>query len=153
MFSEPNLYIQITAGAGQHPTTMNSGSQQQQQQQHEYCNTKQENQNYSNLPSIKLPSSNQQFNNDVKEHDEPTTPMSSDHKIPIPKCPPAPRKPRSSNKRKTASVRRISVDLMVVLDAMFVQPEVVDDPGIVAGDFDGGERVKKVKKAANVTIG
>ncbi|KAK1412816.1 hypothetical protein QVD17_34339 [Tagetes erecta] len=106
----------------------------------------------STLTSIKLPSSDQQFNNDVD--DQPTTPTSSDHKIPVPKCPPAPRKPRpvpTSNKRKTPSFRRVSVDLMVIFNAMFVSPEIVADDGIVAGDLDAGERALKVKKVNNVS--
>ncbi|MFS7965058.1 putative cyclin-dependent protein kinase inhibitor SMR [Helianthus anomalus] len=105
--------------------------------------------------SIQLPSSNQEINTG----DEPTTPTSQDHKIPAPAtCPPAPRKPRLipvGNKRKTPNVSRISVDLMVIFDAMFVPPVGVAGNGVLAGDDGAGERVKKVKKVkkADVTIG
>ncbi|PWA82892.1 cyclin-dependent protein kinase inhibitor SMR3 [Artemisia annua] len=84
---------------------------------------------------------------EVNEDDEPTTPKSSDQKIPIiTTCPPAPRKPRSvpmNNKRKTPSFSRISVDLMVMFNAAMCDP--------VEEDIDSSERVKKVKKMDVIT--
>ncbi|KAD6119826.1 hypothetical protein R6Q59_025835 [Mikania micrantha] len=120
----------------------------------EFRHQKQEDEVNSSL-SIKLPSV-REFNNGVEEDDEPTTPTSSDQKIPVPiTCPPAPRKPRSvpmSKKRRTPSVRRISVDLMLKFNAIFVPQAVIVVPDILAGDLDAGDGFKKVKKA-NVTIG
>ncbi|KAI3760480.1 hypothetical protein L1987_50875 [Smallanthus sonchifolius] len=131
---------------------MNSGTNECNSSDPQFQHKKQEDEKISVL-SIELPSSVQEFNN---SGDEPTTPTSSDQKIPVPAtCPPAPRKPRSvprSNKRKTPNVQRISVDLMVVFNAMLVPPAVVAVPDILAGDLGAGDRAKKVKKA-NVTIG
>ncbi|KAL8232728.1 hypothetical protein R6Q57_002506 [Mikania cordata] len=116
---------------------------------------KQEDENNSVL-TIKLPSPMEEFNNGVDEDDEPTTPTSSDQKIPATtSCPPAPRKPKSlpmGNKRKSRDFQRISVDLMVMINAMLVQPAVITSVDILAGrDLGAGERAKKVKKA-NVTF-
>ncbi|KAI3750052.1 hypothetical protein L2E82_20676 [Cichorium intybus] len=106
--------------------------------------------------TIKLPSSVQELNNGgegFEEEEEPRTPTSSDQKIPATTtCPPAPRKPKTvpmGNKRKSRSFQRISVDLMVIMNAMF---DPVTVPDFLAGDLDAGDHSKKVKKA-NVTTG
>ncbi|XP_024982144.1 cyclin-dependent protein kinase inhibitor SMR3-like [Cynara cardunculus var. scolymus] len=113
--------------------------------------------------TIKVPSSLQDHNNGdegFQEDDEPRTPTSSDQKIPVvTTCPPAPRKPKTvarvNNKRKTPSFQRISVDLMVMITAMF-SPEAgaaapVPDH-FLAGDLAAGDHEKKIKKA-NVSTG
>ncbi|KAI3819662.1 hypothetical protein L1987_13507 [Smallanthus sonchifolius] len=104
---------------------------------------------------IALPSPAKEFNNGVEEEDEPTIPTPSDQKIPVTTaCPPAPRKPKSlpmGNKRKAPNFQRISVELMVMINAIFVPPAVITAPDILAGrDLGAGERAKKLKKA-NVT--
>ncbi|KAD4584579.1 hypothetical protein E3N88_22180 [Mikania micrantha] len=119
----------------------------------QFQHQKQEDENNSAL-TIKLPSPIEEFNNGVDEDDEPTTPTSSDQKIPVTtSCPPAPRKPKSlpmGNKRKSRDFQRISVDLMVMINAMLVQPAVITGVDILAGrDLGAGERAKKVKKANN----
>ncbi|GKA35846.1 cyclin-dependent protein kinase inhibitor SMR3-like protein [Tanacetum coccineum] len=109
----------------------------------EQTNQHQENQHNEKISSLTIELSSNI--NDVNEDDEPTTPTSSDQKIPIiTTCPPAPRKSRSvpmNNKRKTPSFTRISVDLMVMINAMC-------DP---VEDIDSSERVKKVKKMDVIT--
>ena len=110
----------------------------------EQTNQHQENEHNKKISSLTIElSSNIK---DVNEDDEPTTPTSSDQRIPIiATCPPAPRKPRSvpmNNKRKTPSFSRISVDLMVMFNA-------ICDP--VEDDIDSSERVKKVKKMDVIT--
>ncbi|KAD4584568.1 hypothetical protein E3N88_22169 [Mikania micrantha] len=117
----------------------------------QFQHQKQEDENNPAL-TIKLPSPIEEFNNGVDEDDEPTTPTSSDQKIPVTtSCPPAPRKPKSlpmGNKRKSRDFQRISVDLMVMINAMLVQPAVITGVDILAGrDLGAGERAKKVKKA------
>ncbi|CAI9301186.1 unnamed protein product [Lactuca saligna] len=121
----------------------------------EFQNQEQEDENILSL-TIKLTSSVREFNNggqDFEEEDEPRTPTSSDQKIPVTTtCPPAPRKPKTvprGNKRKTRSFQRISVDLRVVMNAMFAP---VTLPDFMAGDLGTGDHSKKVKKA-NVATG
>lgn len=132
---------------------MNSSTQKQ--QQHE-CNSTststppeehnpfkfQDQTNHEQALTIELPSNVLEFDKD----NEPTTPTSSNQKIPVFfSCPPAPRKPKRfpmGNKRKNPSFKKISVDLMVMINAMF-------DP---VGDHGSGDHAKKVKKA-KVTTG
>ncbi|KAL4558243.1 hypothetical protein LXL04_036441 [Taraxacum kok-saghyz] len=107
--------------------------------------------------TIELPLGLREFNNGgegFEGEEEPRTPTSSDQKIPATAtCPPAPRKPKTvpmgSNKRKTRNFQRISVDLSVIMNAMF-SPVTV--PDFLAGDLGAGDYSRKVKKA-NVSTG
>ncbi|KAI3678328.1 hypothetical protein L6452_37615 [Arctium lappa] len=144
---------------------MNSDDQQQHNSPDALGFQEQQDGNNSGL-TIKVPSSLSSLhdfkNSDegFQEDDEPKTPTSSDQKIPVvTTCPPAPRKPKTvarvNNKRKTPSFQRISVDLMVMINAVFSPAAggivAVPDRNL-AGDLAAGDHGKKVKKA-NVTTG
>ncbi|KAL8191624.1 hypothetical protein R6Q57_028355 [Mikania cordata] len=118
-------------------------------------NNSQEDQN-ANLASnglkIQVPSTADGKYNVSNREDDPQTPRSMEHRIPImATCPPAPRKVARrvpvSRKRKAPFFPAVLLpaEFAVYVDAMFALNEVVYVPHTMVGDLGMGESAKKLK--------